>query len=462
MGVANRAFVLRANVDTAELVGSASAPTAVPTDGTYWFDLASSSYGLFEWSQTNQSFTTITPTLITSTSDLVGGVSTGAPKTSIGVIGDYAINTTHVTNKIYKKTASNTWVQVGSTDWHASLPVVSIASGTTVTSGNTMFINGTSISAGGTALSDVNTAIGSNVTNVTSAINSTTGNLEIFHNGKALGDSTGGTNTIRFEEGNGTLVADLGLTSNKVLNGVQLLQDKHTNRPTWKTADENRPNGSVWFKTTSANSGAALVAKLYSTASGSFSTVASPLYATHNSAIYNLDAATGGTALSTGTVYAQYNVTEESMTAADAADATPNLADFQFFRYEGGATTITSNTTSPTFTSSDTFKIQESVKNQEALNSAVTVTLGGTGADDFIAAVNGAGLTNVSATKTTAGAIVMTHKLGGEFRMTEEGMTGTPLTDAGFSATTAHSYGTYTANSSTLIDNLYDLPTGEP
>ena len=461
LGVANRAYVLRANVDTADLVGSASAPTAAPTDGTYWFDLASSSYGLFEWSQTNQSFTTITPTLITSTSDLVGGVSTGAPKTSIGVIGDYAINTTHVTNKIYKKTASNTWVQVGSTDWHASLPVVSIASGTTVTSGNTMFINGTSISAGGTALSDVNTAIGSNVTNVTSAINSTTGNLEIFHNGKALGDSTGGTNTIRFEEGNGTLVADLGLTSNKVLNGVQLLQDKHTNRPTWKTADENRPNGSVWFKTTSANSGAALVAKLYSTASGSFSTVASPLYATHNSAIYNLDAATGGTALSTGTVYAQYNVTEESMTAADAADATPNLADFQFFRYEGGATTITSNTTSPTFTSSDTFKIQESVKNQEALNSAVTVTLGGTGADDFIAAVNGAGLTNVSATKTTAGAIVMTHKLGGEFRMTEEGMTGTPLTDAGFSATTAHSYGTYTANSSTLIDNLYDLPTGE-
>jgi hypothetical protein len=461
LGVANRAYVLRANVDTAELVGSASAPTAVPTDGTYWFDLASSSYGLFEWSQTNQSFTTITPTLITSTSDLVGGVSTGAPKTSIGVIGDYAINTTHVTNKIYKKTASNTWVQVGSTDWHTSLPVVSIASGTTVTSGNTMFINGTSITAGGTALSDVATAIGSNVTNVTASVNATTGNLEIFHNGKALGDSTGGTGTIRFNEGNGTLVADLGLTSNKVLNGVQLLQDKHTNRPTWKTADENRPNGSVWFKTTSANSGAALVAKLYSTASGSFSTVASPLYATHNSAIYNLDAATGGTALSTGTVYAQYNVTEESMTAADAADATPNLADFQFFRYEGGATTITSNTTSPTFTSSDTFKIQESVKNQEALDSAVTVTLGGTGADDFIAAVNGAGLTNVSASKTTAGAIVMTHKLGGDFRMTEEGMTGTPLSDAGFSATTAHAYGTYTANSSTLIDNLYDLPTGE-
>ena len=459
LGIANRAFVLRANVDTSELIGSATAPTASPTDGTYWFDLASSSYGLFEWSQTNQSFTTITPTLITATSDLVGGVSTGAPKTSIGVIGDYAINTTHVTNKLYKKTASNTWVQVGSEAWHTSLPVVTVASGTTVTSGHTMLINGTQVTTSGTTLANVAAVIGSNVTNVTASVNATTGNLEIFHNGKALGDSSGGTNTIRFEEGNGTLVADLGLASNTVLNGVKLLQEKHTNRPTWKTADENRPNGSVWFKTTSANSGAALVTKLYSSASASFSTVASPLHTNHHSAIFNLDPANGGSTLALGTVYAQYNITEESMTAADASDSTSNLADFQLFRYEGGATTITSNSTSPTFTSSEKFKIAESVKNQEALNTAVEITLGGTGADDFIAAVNGAGLTNVSATKTTAGAIVMTHKLGGEFRMFDT--LGTPLTDAGFSATTAHAYGTYTANSSTLIDNLYDLPTGD-
>ncbi len=460
LGVANRAFVLRANVNTTELVGSALAPTAAPADGTYWFDLASSSYGLFEWSQTNQTFTAITPTLITSTSDLVGTVSTGAPKTSIGVIGDYAINTTHVTNKIYKKTASNTWVHIGSTDWHTSLPVVTVASGTTVTSGQKITINGVEITYGGTALSDVATAIGSNVTNVTASVNSTTGNLEIFHNGKFLGDSTAGANTIRFEPNTGTGLADLGITAG-TYNGVQLLQAAHTSRPTWKTADENRPNGSVWFKTTSANSGASLVAKLYSTASASFSTISSPLHSNHHSAIFNLDPANGGTGLAVGNLYAQYNVTEESMGADSLAgvDSTGNVADFQFFRYEGGATTITSNTTSPTFTSSETFEIQESVKNQEALNSAVTVTLGGTGADDFIAAVNGAGLTNVSASKLSTGAITMTHALGGEFRMFDT--SGTPLADAGFSATTAHAYGTFTANSSTLLDNLYDLPTGE-
>ena len=70
LGVANRAFVLRANVNTTELVGSALAPTAAPADGTYWFDLASSSYGLFEWSQTNQTFTaTATDTYYTVVSN---------------------------------------------------------------------------------------------------------------------------------------------------------------------------------------------------------------------------------------------------------------------------------------------------------------------------------------------------------------------------------------------------------
>jgi hypothetical protein len=112
------------------------------------------------------------------------------------------------------------------------------------------------------------------------------------------------------------------------------------------------------------------------------------------------------------------------------------VGDFQLFRYEGGVTTITSNSTSPSFTSGNTFVIQESIKNQEALATAVEITLGGTGADDFIAAVNGAGLTNVSATKLTTGEIRMTHALGGDFRMFDT--LGTPLADAGFSASTAH------------------------
>ena len=464
LGVANRAYVLRTNVDTSQLIGSASAPTAKPADGTYWFDLASSNYGIFEWSKANQSFTTVTPTLITSTADLVGAVSTGIPKASIGTMGDYAINTTNTSNKIYKKVTKQNgtveWVNIGTADWHTSIPAIESTAGATVTSGHNVQINGVQVAASGTTLANVASQINAaNITNVSARLNSLTNKLEIYHNGGSVGDSTSGGNTIRIEAGGtGTLIADLGITAG-TFKGATFLQASHTSRPTWKTAEDNRPTGSIWFKTTSANAGANLTSKLYNTASASFSTIASPLHANHHSAIFNLDPANGGTSLTVGKIYAQYNITEESITASDTSDTSGPLGNFQFFRYEGGATTITSNSTSPTFTSSDTFKIQESVKNQEALNSAVTITVNGTGADDFIAAVNSSSLVNVSASKTTAGAITMTHALGGEFRMFDT--LGTPLADAGFSATTAHDYGTFTKNSSTLLDNLYELPTGD-
>jgi hypothetical protein len=366
LGVANRAFVLRANVDLSELAGSATAPTASPSNGTYWFDLTSSVPGLFAWSRTNQSFTTITPIYITSTTDLVGAVSTGAPKTSIGSIGDYAINTTHVTNKTYYKTSSNTWVQVGSSAWR-------------------------------TALGDAN---------------------------------------------------------------VKFQQSAHTDRPLWKTAEQNAANNSIWFKTTTPNSGADVVVKLYSTATSSFSTVDAPLYATNHSAIYGLDPVNGGTSLSTGNLYTQYNVTEQDIRPGEdsTTDTTRATQDFQIYRYEGGATVITSNDTSPTLTSGHTFYIQESLKAQSALDTAKLVTLAGTDADAFVTAVSAAGLTNVSAEKLSTGAIRMTHALGGEFRMWQ--VTGTALDDAGFGTANGHAYGTYTANSATLVDNLYDVPAG--
>ena len=56
-----------------------------------------------------------------------------------------------------------------------------------------------------------------------------------------------------------------------------------------------------------------MVVKLYSTASGSFSSVASPLYASHNSALYNLDPTNGGSAIEAATLYTQYNITEQSV-----------------------------------------------------------------------------------------------------------------------------------------------------
>jgi hypothetical protein len=467
LGVANRAYVLRSNLDVSNLTGSAIAPTSNPTDGTYWLDLASSKFGIFEWSSTDQAFTTKTPTLITSVSQLAGNVSTGAPKQSVGSIGDYAINTTHVTNKIYFKNDANAWVHLGSTAWHISHPTITSSktnSGTSVTSGHSITINGTSVSSSATTLTNVAARINAaSITGVTAAIDSTTGFLEIYSDGTSASDGSTVDGKITIANASGTLMTDAGLTAGTYA-APQFLQAPHTSRPEWKSADTTpRPNGSVWFKTTSPNSGTDIKVKLYSSSTASFSSVSSNMYANNHSAIYNLDT-TGGSAISVGTLYAQYNVTEQG-----GLDATPNVGDFQIFRYEGGQTVISSKSTFPSFTHNETFSIQESVKNSSTLASAKTVTVksldGSTAADneDFVAAVNGAGLTNVVAEVITtgvyAGAIKMTHKLGGDFRMVDT--SGTPLADAGFSNSTAHSYGTYTANSSTLIDNLYDAPTGE-
>ena len=176
-------------------------------------------------------------------------------------------------------------------------------------------------------------------------------------------------------------------------------------------------------------------------------------------------------------MYAQYNVTEQLVDGQ--YDTTPNVGDFQLFRYEGGVTKITSRLTTHTFTGSETFTIRESRKNQSGLSSAIQVTMSGTTSATFVADINGKVNSNAAETSTTelkyvkasklaTGEIVIEHTLGGDLRF-NDGATaanplatgGTPLADAGFSTSTAHSYGGYTANSSTLVDNLYDAPVGD-
>ncbi len=363
LGIANRAFILRANVDLTQLIGSTVAPSARPDNNSYWFDLSSTKPGLFEWSQSDQEFTAIAPIYITSTSDLVGDVTSGIPKASIGSIDDYAINVTNNSNKIYYKNSSNVWVQVGSAAW-----------------------------------------------------------------------STGG----------------------------KLLQiSAHSTRPEWKAAESDAPTGSVWFKTTTPNAGADIIIKKYNATTGTFSVVDAPLYANNQTAIYNLDPINGGSGIAAGTLYAQYNAAEQS--TLGAFDITPTVLDFTIFKYEGGVTSITSKNTAPSFTNGHTFQIQESLAGTALLEAedstlARTVTLGGTTANDFVAAISAAGLTNVSATKLSTGAIKITHRLGGEFRMWN--VSGTALANAGFGTANAHPYGDYTANSNTKVDNLYLAPAG--
>ena len=48
MGLANRAYVLRADIDLAQLEPSIFEPAGAPANGTYWLDLTTSTWGVFE------------------------------------------------------------------------------------------------------------------------------------------------------------------------------------------------------------------------------------------------------------------------------------------------------------------------------------------------------------------------------------------------------------------------------
>ena len=109
LGVSYRAWVTRADINSTELLASATEPAADPADGTHWFDTKNTLWGIFEWNSNKatvtggQSFTNKIPTVITDITKLVGGVATGEPKTSVGVVGDYAVVAATTLNKLYYK-----------------------------------------------------------------------------------------------------------------------------------------------------------------------------------------------------------------------------------------------------------------------------------------------------------------------------------------------------------------------
>ena len=49
LGVTNRAFIQRVDIDLTELTASLSRPTGNANNGTYWLDTSTSTWGIFEW-----------------------------------------------------------------------------------------------------------------------------------------------------------------------------------------------------------------------------------------------------------------------------------------------------------------------------------------------------------------------------------------------------------------------------
>src|SRR5210317_1382888 len=78
LGISNRAWVIRADIDLNEIQPSATAPAAFPESGTYWFDTSTTKFGIQEWNSApvtttgGQSFANQEPIVITDVSFVTG------------------------------------------------------------------------------------------------------------------------------------------------------------------------------------------------------------------------------------------------------------------------------------------------------------------------------------------------------------------------------------------------------
>lgn len=417
LGVSNRAYVVRADLDLDQLTGKSEAPNGEPADGTYWFDTAETKFGVNQYNADTGTWGTANvryPTIITDVNQLVAGDAFEAPANSVGANGEYALVATTSLNRLYYKkvatnTAAGTWVKVGTPEWKASWPA---ATGSTV---NPTLLVGDEIVINGTTVTGVET-----LTALVSAINA----ANISSNGVKAANISGFLNL--YSTGvdvviSGSTVAKVGLATRTYI--APMLQiSKHTEIPEFDI--DEAPTGSIWVKTTTPNQGADYIIKKYSSTTGAWVEQAVALYPTAAAALNGLDPLTGGLGLAVGAVYVKTNDAEYS--------AANDQADFKIYARTGSGPTVV---TSIAITSARNFTAGANAFEMEVSRSGTytLVEIDFTAGTDPVQNVNSlldqlhSQLTGlpVTATRTSTNQIVITHTDGGDIKFNN--VTGNPL-----------------------------------
>lgn len=456
LGASNRAYVLRADIDLASLVGQTGRPTGEPADGTYWLDTTSTTWGIYEWNATTSTFTLQDPIVITDADNVVAGFPAGY----LGSIGDYAVIALEnydapgaaTANQFFYKNANNTWVVLGNGDWQESVPtVVGTQSNPTLTAGNTFGVT----LAGGTtpetafALITVPGSGLNTVAGVAQEINdlgwyglqasvNSSGRLQIF---------TGDGIAVNISASSGTVLTDLGITAG-IYYDPALFYGSSANMPLWGAGQTTpRPTGSVWIKTGASGNGLVPSMKVYNGAASAFNALNVSL-ATGDAAIINTLDATGGQAIPAGTVYAQYGWNNQYL-----------RSPLYFWeRVATGPTVVTGTSTDSSFDAGPyTASVYVTSPGSSGWLGPYTMSLAdNTFAEDFVEAWQAAAIPFTSATITTDGAIQISHTLGGSIRIsdidTTTGLSNGLLAEAGFvaNATEGCKYGFFVPTSFTV------------
>ncbi len=310
LGISNRAYVMRADIDTAQLEASVSAPKGEPINGTYWFDLNDSEYGVFQSTGATSLDPFLKQPVITvfreTESVLTGdGDATGKPLSSVGEDGDFAIGTIEPSNRIYEKIAG-AWYLVGGVDWKMARNLIAgTAPMTSITVSNSFSINNVTIAIGNTSISqlvnDTNAAI--------AAAPSLAGKITLSADSAGRLKFNFSLPQVVLANVTGTPLAAMKMVAG-TYKSVKFSYAPHNKVPV------NSVAGDVWVKTTAVNGGSSYVVKYYDANVGTFSTIDAPFYRTDADA----NAALGSNP-TVGTLYVRYNIDGDNVNNIDIASA---------------------------------------------------------------------------------------------------------------------------------------------
>jgi hypothetical protein len=429
----NRAFVLRADLDLDQLDSKTAIPTGTPENNSFWFDTASSHWGIFVWNSdsattaSGQTFANVIPTVITDSTkidDLSGG-----PRNTIGTSGTYAVvAVSSLVSYWYKSKASGTWVELGSDEWVNSLP----AAESTISELNFS--------------SDLDPASDSVVINSYSAFSgSTLQEIADAINDAAIADGISATVSNHklqlYTSGTDIDLRNTPLATAQKIGIAQAIYvapaihiSSHLDIPLFKRKDLpntaiGRPSGSIWIKTTVTNKGADWNVKRYDSTIKSWVSFTAPIYQNNQTAINALDTTYGGLNIAGNSVYVKYNAMESNTL----------YANFKLYRRTAASVTkIISKKITRLALPHGTFNISiaESVPGSAQLISRyVQINIPSFASTDSEAVVVQAILdeletkinsaptnfdTSVEASRLDGNKLVITHKTGGEIMFVDD------------------------------------------
>lgn len=370
LGIANRAYVVRADIDLGELEPLDEEPVADPDNGSYWMDLNETTFGLFKWNSVLAEWEAKEVKFLTDATYLNGSY---VPLPSYpGVVGSYVMVVGdadpaaggRAENRIYRRDVS-TWVLLDSSvistnvifRSHTRIPTTSEVLDISITLGGT-----------GYAVDDVITLVGSNAAGTGAKVKVTSVSVGVITGIELIATGTGYTVTTLAQ------ASTTGTGTGATFGGTLLV------------------NGDYWVKTTSPNGGTSVSLKQFDETTSQFVEVDAPLAISRDSALLSY-----GNNPQAGDIFVHYDYENESYAVGNS------IAEFSIMSHNGnGDVVATGSVEAPTLTPAEILKIN-----------GTNVTVPGTPTlANFVAAITNADIDDITAEIVTGNKIRITNTAG--------------------------------------------------